>query len=171
MVKARTVSVLVVLVMVAALVALPACTSAPSSTSTSTSPPPTTTTTTLPPTTTTTSPPTTTTPPPTTTTSSALTINLIAQNVAFNVSTITVPAGAKVTVNFDNKDAQVPHNFAVYQSGNGATGTASGPIFVGETILGPSTIVYQFTAPSAPGDYFFRCDVHPTIMFGTFIVQ
>jgi plastocyanin len=129
-----------------------------------TTPPPTTT----PPTTT---PPPSTTPPSTTPPPTAVTINLIAQNIAFNLSTITVPAGAVVTVNFDNKDASVPHNFAVYQSGSKTTGTATGPIFVGQIITGPSTTVYTFMAPSTPGTYFFRCDVHPTIMTGTFIVQ
>ncbi len=141
-------------------------------TTTTTTPPttttaPPTTTTTPPPTTTTTPPPTTTTtPPPTTTTAAPVTINLVAQNIAFNMSTITVPAGAKVTVNFDNKDASVPHNFAVYTN-SGATSS----IFVGQIITGPTTTTYTFTAPTTPGTYFFRCDVHPTLMTGTFIVQ
>ncbi len=138
-------------------------------------PPPTTTVppTTTPPPTTTTPPPTTTTPPTTTpatttpppTTAKTATINLIAQNIAFNLSTITVPAGAQVTVNFNNMDAQVPHNFAVYTNSSATT-----PIFVGQIITGPDTTTYHFTAPTTPGNYFFRCDVHPTIMTGTFIV-
>lgn len=97
------------------------------------------------------------------------TINLIAQNMAFNMSTVTVPAGAVVIVNFNNKDT-VPHNFAVYQSGSGSTGTANGTLFQGQIISGPGTATYTFTAPTTPGNYFFRCDVHPTIMFGTFVV-
>jgi plastocyanin len=95
-----------------------------------------------------------------------ITIDLVAKNVAFDKSTITVPAGADVTVNFDNEDAGIPHNFSVYTDSSAKTA-----IFVGEIISGPKTITYHFTAPTQPGTYFFRCDVHPTIMTGTFIVQ
>ncbi len=156
-----------------AVVAVAAACSGPSATTTTTTAPPTTTTTpppttttTPPPTTTTTPPPTTTTTPPPTTTPASVTINLVAQNIAFDKSTITVPAGAKVIVNFDNKDAQIPHNFSVYTNSSATTS-----IFVGTIITGPGTTTYTFTAPTTPGNYFFRCDVHPTIMTGTFIVQ
>jgi cytochrome c oxidase subunit II len=93
-------------------------------------------------------------------------IDLVAQNLAFNQTTITVPAGAEVMINFDNKDNGIPHNFSLYTDS-----TASKAIFVGQIITGPSTITYAFAAPTAPGTYFFRCDVHPTMMTGTFIVQ
>ena len=86
--------------------------------------------------------------------------------MAFDQSTITVPAGASVTMNFDNKDSGVPHNFALYTDSS-----ASKSIFVGQIITGPATITYKFTAPTTPGNYFFRCDVHPTAMTGTFVVQ
>jgi plastocyanin len=95
-----------------------------------------------------------------------VTIDLVAKNIAFDKSTITVPVGADVTVNFDNQDSGIPHNFAVYTDASAST-----PIFVGEIITGPKTVTYSFTAPTTPGTYFFRCDVHPTIMTGTFIVQ
>ncbi len=113
---------------------------------------------------TTTPPPTTTTPPPTTTPAS-VTISLAAQSFAFDKSTITVPRGASVTINFNNLDYQVPHNFAVYTDSSATT-----KIFQGAIISGGTT-TYTFTAPSTPGNYFFRCDVHPTQMTGTFIVQ
>ena len=109
----------------------------------------------------------TTTPSPTTIpapTSQNITINLVAQGMAFNINTINVSAGASVTVNFDNKDS-LPHNFALYS--DSSAGTA---IFVGQ-IVTASSITYNFTAPAAPGNYFFRCDVHPTIMIGTFLVE
>jgi cytochrome c oxidase subunit 2 len=106
----------------------------------------------------------------TTPASNAVTINLTAQNIAFNMSTITVPAGAAVTVNFQNMDNQTPHNFSVYTSGS-ATGTAAGPIFTGQIVTGVSSTTYKFTAPTTPGTYFFRCDVHPTMMTGTFVVK
>ena len=100
-----------------------------------------------------------------TSTVNPVTINLAAQNVAFNTNSITVAAGASITVNFNNMDS-VPHNFAVYTNS-----TATTIIFQGAVITGPTTTTYKFTAPTTPGTYFFRCDVHPTIMTGTFIVQ
>ena len=120
---------------------------------------------------TTTSPPTLNTPAPTaspspTTTGQSVSIDLVAQNQRFDKSAITVPAGASVTINFDNRDNGIRHNFAVYTDSG-----ASSAIFVGEMVTGPSTIAYKFTAPSTPGTYFFRCDPHAAIMTGDFIVQ
>mgnify|MGYP001333817614 CR=1 FL=1 len=94
------------------------------------------------------------------------TVDLTAENIKFDKSTITVPAGATVTVNFNNKDSGVPHNFAVYTDSS-----ASQNIFKGDTVTGPATTTYTFTAPSTPGTYFFRCDVHPQQMTGDFVVQ
>ena len=113
---------------------------------------------------------TTTTTNPTTATSTVagtpITINLTAQNMAFDKSTITVPVGAKVTLILNNKDVGIPHNFALYTNSS-----ASDSIFQGQTITGPGTVTYTFTAPSTPGTYFFRCDIHPNQMQGSFIVQ
>lgn len=109
------------------------------------------------------------TPPaePTGTTTPALnsTVDLAAQNLEFSQSEITVQAGALVTVNFNNMDAGIPHNFAVYSDSS-----AAATIFQGQVVTGPTTTTYTFTAPSAPGSYFFRCDVHPETMTGTFTV-
>jgi plastocyanin len=92
-------------------------------------------------------------------------VYLQARNIAFNKSTISVPAGSTVSVHFDNQDQGIPHNFAVYTNSQ-----ATNKIFSGTIITGVSQTTYTFTAPSAPGNYFFRCDVHPTVMTGTFIV-
>jgi predicted lipoprotein with Yx(FWY)xxD motif/plastocyanin len=122
--------------------------------------PPAQTSTTTPTTSTSTSTPTTSSTP-----GAAVNISLTAQSFSFDKSSITVTAGAGVTINFNNKDSGTPHNFALYTNSSAATS-----IFVGQTITGPSTVVYTFTAPTAPGTYFFRCDVHPTTMTGSFIV-
>jgi len=98
-------------------------------------------------------------------TAESVTVDLAAQSIRFNKSTITVPAGAHVTMNFDNQDT-VPHNFALYE-----TSQAQNVIFKGEVITGPRTIVYTFDAPEEPGTYFFRCDIHPRTMTGQFIVE
>jgi plastocyanin len=86
--------------------------------------------------------------------------------MAFNTQTMRVPAGASVSIGFENRDAGIPHNFSLYTDASATT-----PIFKGEAINGPGTIVYKFTAPTQPGTYFFRCDVHPTTMTGSFIVK
>jgi plastocyanin len=97
---------------------------------------------------------------------SPVTIDLIAQNIAFDKKTITVSAGAQVTMNFDNRDSGIPHNFALYTDSSAST-----PIFVGQIINGPATTTYTFTSPATPGTYYFRCDPHANIMNGQFIVQ
>jgi len=102
----------------------------------------------------------------TTTAGTPITVNLVAQGMAFDKSTIIVTAGAKVILIFNNKDTGILHNFALYTNSS-----ASQSIFQGQTITGPNTITYTFTAPSTTGTYFFRCDVHPTQMTGNFIVQ
>ena len=137
------------LVGVVALVAIAACTSSSnaSSSSATTSTPPTSTS-------------------PTTRTGAAVSVDLIAQNIAFDKKTITVPAGASVTINFNNKDSGMPHNFALYTDSGAGT-----LVFKGDTINGPAATTYKFTAPTEPGTYFFRCDIHPTTMTGSFVVQ
>jgi plastocyanin len=94
----------------------------------------------------------------------AVTVNISSLNYRFDKSNITVPAGANVTMVYENKEA-VPHNVAIY-----TTPAATEVIFKGEVITGPKTITYNFIAPTTPGDYFFRCDVHPAVMTGTFTV-
>jgi plastocyanin len=96
----------------------------------------------------------------------SVTVDLVAENMKFNKSTITVPAGARVTVNFNNRDSGVPHNFAVYE-----TKDAEEVIFVGQIVTGLAKTEYTFDAPAVPGTYFFRCDIHPTQMTGQFIAE
>ena len=91
-------------------------------------------------------------------------ITLAAKNFAFDKNTITVPAGSTVVMTFNNDDAGIPHNFALYPDNR-----AVAPIFTGTIITGVQTATYTFTAPSAPGRYFFRCDIHPETMTGTFV--
>jgi plastocyanin len=94
------------------------------------------------------------------------TITVTAAGMAFDTSTITVSAGAHVTITFNNNDNGIPHNIAFYTSSAATT-----VIYKGENILGVSNITYTFDAPTTPGTYFFRCDMHPTTMTGDFIVN
>jgi len=104
---------------------------------------------------------------------SSVTVDLVAKDMAFSRTVITVPAGAFVTVSFHNREdpgssqvTGIAHNFAVYDSAAATT-----TIFSGEIITGGGDAVYRFTAPETPGTYYFRCDVHPAVMNGQFIVQ
>jgi len=88
--------------------------------------------------------------------------------LSFDTTTLTATAGASVTVTFNNNEAGVPHDWHVF---NGPTSSA-GTLASTQIITGPGTSdSVTFTAPTQTGNYFFWCDVHPTIMTGTFIVQ
>jgi plastocyanin len=90
-----------------------------------------------------------------------------AQNTAFAPTTVKLtPAAGKVTIHFDNKDAGVQHNIAVFK-GTDATGDL---LFRGAFVTGPATKEYTFDAPP-PGTYFFHCDVHPLQMTGTITIS
>jgi plastocyanin len=95
----------------------------------------------------------------------ATVLQIRAVNLLFDKRTLTAAANAPVTVQFDNSDAGVLHNVAFYQ-----TSQAAQRIFVGDLFAGPEVRNYQFNAPAA-GTYFFRCDVHPDTMTGTFTVR
>jgi plastocyanin len=101
------------------------------------------------------------------------TIELTAAKMTFDRKVITVPAGADVVVNFHNLEPSgssqvtgMAHNFAVYDSPASRT-----KIFSGAIVTGGQNITYRFTAPAVPGIYFFRCDVHPLLINGTFMVR
>jgi plastocyanin/mono/diheme cytochrome c family protein len=93
---------------------------------------------------------------------SATTIDIIAQNIAFNTASITAPAGAPFVIAFDNQDAGTSHNVAIKDS----TGKE---IFKGDIFPGIAQRQYQVPALAA-GTYTFVCDVHPN-MTGTLTAQ
>lgn len=90
-------------------------------------------------------------------------VSLEARDLKFTQTELTLTAGAQVRMTFQNADAGIQHNFSLF---NGSD--ASAPvIFPGPLNTGPTTVVYNFKAPNKPGEYFFRCDVHPGPMTGT----
>ncbi len=96
-----------------------------------------------------------------------VTVNLVASELKFDLSEISVPAGALVTVNLDNKDRLTPHNFAVYEN---LSDNQTKLIYAGDIVNGPGKKTYIFTAPASSGDYTFECDVHPQFMYGPLVV-
>jgi plastocyanin len=93
-------------------------------------------------------------------------VTIVAQNLRWDRDTITANAGLDVTVTMDNRDAGVLHNIAFYTNRS-----ASQKIFGSEIVAGPAMQTSTFPAPASPGNYFFRCDVHPDTMTGTFVVR
>jgi plastocyanin len=93
------------------------------------------------------------------------TVQLVAKDISFDTDEITLAAGAEATIQLDNQDEGLPHNVAIYEDESAET-----VIFQGDIVDGPGTAEYTFTAPDA-GTFFFRCDVHPTQMTGTVVVE
>ena len=91
------------------------------------------------------------------------TVEVTAADMAFSVETITAPAGESFTVTFTNNEA-VPHNFSVYTEEGGEE------IAVGNVINEGETDEITIEGLEA-GEYFFVCDVHPTEMTGTLVVE
>jgi plastocyanin/mono/diheme cytochrome c family protein len=95
------------------------------------------------------------------------TVNVKASNISYDTKNITVKTGGDVRVRLDNEDNGTEHNIAFYKSKTDITPVASGS--VGLHFAGVAQNDTVFTIPAA-GTYYFRCDVHPTIMEGTFTV-
>jgi plastocyanin len=93
-------------------------------------------------------------------------VTVVAKDIQFQPRAIKAGVGVEVTVTLDNQDAGVLHNISFY-----TTPQASEVIFEGELFPGVATKEEVFTAPASAGNYFFRCDVHPDQMTGTFIVE
>ncbi|GBC87068.1 hypothetical protein HRbin12_01069 [bacterium HR12] len=86
-----------------------------------------------------------------------------AENIAFDTDRIELPADTPSTIVFENLDAGVQHNIAIY-----ADDTLAEVLFKGELVTGPTTVEYA-VPPLPAGEYYFHCDVHPN-MNGTVVV-
>ncbi len=91
-------------------------------------------------------------------------IEVKAQGIAFDTDRLELPAETPVTIAFDNQDAGVQHNIAIY-----ADDTLAEVLFKGELITGPARIEYV-VPPLPAGEYYFHCDVHPN-MNGVVVVS
>ncbi|MGH2556777.1 MAG: cupredoxin domain-containing protein [Actinomycetota bacterium] len=87
----------------------------------------------------------------------------------FDKNCLAAPAGEAFTIDFDNQDTGQVHNVSIYTDPTAATrlGGATGPA---DFIVAPDSVTYE-VEPLDAGTFFFRCDVHPTTMTGTFIAQ
>ena len=88
-------------------------------------------------------------------------VTLAAANIAFEPTSLTVPAGEAFILQFHNQDANTQHNVQIFDD----PGFAGTPLFNGALVTGVRQTDYDVD-PLEPGAYFFRCEVHPTTMMG-----
>ncbi len=82
-------------------------------------------------------------------------VQLVAQNIRFTQTSLTVPAGQKFTIAFDNLDAGTQHNVQIFAAKD-FSGT---PLFDGQLVTGPSKANYSVPSLDA-GTYYFKCVIH-----------
>jgi plastocyanin len=102
-------------------------------------------------------------------TSSGGVVKLTLKDNLFDPNEVILKPGEKVTFQLTN-DGKAIHNMRIADSsGNFLTKEAvmSAPDFFAAGQKG----TLEWTAPSAPGTYKFRCDVHPAEMTGTITVK
>jgi plastocyanin len=93
-------------------------------------------------------------------------LEITAENTTFDETELTAPAGADVTLIYDNDDDGIDHNWSLYE-----TPESTEALFEGPLTTGIEQVRYEFTAPEEPGTYHYHCDIHPTQMDGDFIVE
>ena len=85
---------------------------------------------------------------------------------SFDTDELSIAADSDVTITADNTDGT--HSFAIYNSEDDAGG---GEDPIDETEICNAPCVDSVVVNLAAGEYFFRCEVHPTFMTGTLIVE
>jgi plastocyanin len=86
--------------------------------------------------------------------------SITAAGLAFNTTTLSLPADTPVALTMDNQDPGTQHNVAIYRDE-----AYTDALFTGDLVTGPTTVTYD-VPPMPPGSYSFRCDVH-VAMAGT----
>lgn len=83
---------------------------------------------------------------PTPATTGSTEITLVAENITFDQTELTIAAGQEVTITYDHRDADESHNLHIFAEDEGD--------FVTEIEVGPVTQTLTFTI-STPGTYTF----------------
>ncbi len=92
-------------------------------------------------------------------------VDISAQNIAYDQTSLTVKADQPFTLKFTNNDAGIPHNIVIHSGSS----TSDPALFDGEIFTGVDSRLYPIPALKA-GTYAFSCKVHPN-MTGTLTVQ
>ncbi|MGH2677123.1 MAG: cupredoxin domain-containing protein [Actinomycetota bacterium] len=82
----------------------------------------------------------------------------------FDTDCLAVGASEAFTVDFTNADT-APHNFSIYTDDS-----ATENLFEGEIVNPAASTTFEPDPIEEAGNMFFRCDLHPTTMTGTFVV-
>lgn len=84
-------------------------------------------------------------------------ISIVAKDVAFTPASLGAPAGSPLSVHFDNQDAGIPHNLALF-------GGPSLDQKIYESEVKTGVEADDFVIPGLlPGAYKFSCTVHPNM--------
>jgi plastocyanin len=91
-------------------------------------------------------------------------LKIVASNTKFDTDCLVATANQQLTLSYENKD-QTNHGLVFLESHQSAE-----PFFRVDVFSGPKT--QTFTIPAQkPGTYAFHCQVHPSLMSGTFVVK
>ena len=83
---------------------------------------------------------------------------ITAQNVQFDTDSIELPPNREAELTFVNDDSSsTQHNVSIYETPDAETN-----LFEGEIIPGGQEVTYSIPALE-PGDFYFQCDVHPSM--------
>lgn len=95
----------------------------------------------------------------------AVTLDIVGRNIQFDKGRLEVAPNTPFVVRFDNQDNDIPHNFAIYR-------TAAARDLIAATEIEDGPVVQELAvAGLEPGEYFYRCDVHPATMTGVLKVE
>jgi plastocyanin len=108
-------------------------------------------------------------PPPTSCRPAGTALTETASHISFQQRCLAAPAGQSFTITFTNADQGTMHDIHIL-SADPLKQPGATSFFTGQIVTGPTTVTYNVDALSA-GTFFFHCDIHPTMMFGTFVVR
>ncbi len=95
---------------------------------------------------------------------SGTSLSIVASGTKFDKDCLAAPANQAVTISFENKDS-ANHSLAILKSHTSTDVIARADIF-----SGPRTVTLNVPAQPA-GTYAFHCEVHPSVMSGTYVVK
>jgi plastocyanin len=90
-------------------------------------------------------------------------LTITVADFAFNPNEFTVPAGSDVVIAITNEDS-TDHNFTVYTD-------AGFTNMQGTTLPLPAGASDSIFGTFPAGEYFFRCEIHPSQMQGSFTAE